>query len=536
MIDSLRHTPTFAPPPGFHPPAASATTAAPAPFGFGADFEHIQGANDIIFEMNDDANRPRGAQPDPEAGREKRSAAAGSLAAAVFLSAIKTVVGVTTGSLGILSEAAHSGLDLIAAAVTLFAVRASGKPADREHTYGHGKVENLSALFETLLLLATCLWIIYEAVQRLWFKTVDVDASAWAFAIMAVSIVVDFTRSRMLARVAKKYDSQALEADALHFSTDIYSSAVVILGLVGVFFSKRPGLEWLVKADAVAALGVAAIVVWISVQLGRKTIAVLLDEIPPELRDSLVRAVRVPGVVQVGRLRVRTSGPEAFADVTLTVEPGTGLARAHAVATAAETAARHLLPGADVVVHVEPADADGRMESEEIPALAHAVATRLGLDAHEIHVHHVLNARSLELHLEVDPALSLATAHAQATAFEMALRRELPELAEIVTHLEPRGAAAAGPVRLEDEGQVLATLHELASDSDLHCHPHNVTVHRAEEGGLVVSFHCALDPDTGITAAHDLTERVERELRERVPGIDRVVIHVEPLAEKGVNS
>ena len=115
------------------------------------------------------------------------------------------------------------------------------------------------------------LWIIYEAVQRLWFKTVDVDASAWAFAIMAVSIVVDFTRSRMLARVAKKYDSQALEADALHFSTDIYSSAVVILGLVGVFFSKRPGLEWLVKADAVAALGVAAIVVWISIQLGRKT-------------------------------------------------------------------------------------------------------------------------------------------------------------------------------------------------------------------------------------------------------------------------
>ncbi len=365
------------------------------------------------------------------------------------------------------------------------------------------------------------------------FKTVAIEASAWAFAIMAVSIVVDFTRSRILSRVAKKYDSQALEADALHFSTDIYSSAVVILGLVGVFFSKRPGLEWLVKADAVAALGVAAIVVWISVQLGRKTIAVLLDEIPPELRDGLVRAVRVPGVVQVGRLRVRRSGPETFADVTLTVEPGTGLARAHAIATAAEAAARHLLPGADVVVHVEPAGADGRMESEDIPAVAHVVAARLGLDAHEIHVHHVMDARSLELHLGVDPALSLAAAHGKATAFETALRLEIPGLAQIVTHLEPRGVAPeTGPARPEDEGQVLAVLHELAADTTLRCHPHNVTVHRADDGALAVSFHCALDPDTGITAAHDLTERVERELRERLPRIGRVVIHAEPLAEK----
>ena len=483
--------------------------------------------------MSNNAHRPQRALPDTEASREKRSAAASSVVAAVFLTAIKVVVGIATGSLGILAEAAHSGLDLVAAVVTLFAVRASGKPADREHTYGHGKIENLSALFEAILLLVTCMWIIYEAVQRLWFKTVAIEASAWAFAIMAVSIVVDVTRSRMLARVAKKYDSQALEADALHFSTDIYSSAVVILGLVGVYFSKRPGFEWLVKADAVAALGVAAIVVWISVQLGRKTIAVLLDETPPELRDGLIRAVQVPGVVRVGRLRVRRSGPETFADVTLTVEAGTGLARAHAIATAAEAAARHLLPGADVVVHVEPADADGQTESGDMTALTHGVATRLGLDVHDIHVHHVLDAHSLELHLEVDPALSLAAAHVKATAFERALREASPGLGQIVTHIEPRATAAGpGPAGPEDEGQVLAVLHELAADTTLRCHPHNVTVHRADEGELTVSFHCALDPDTGITAAHDLTERIERELRERLPNIGRVVIHAEPLAEK----
>ena len=482
--------------------------------------------------MSDQQIERRSTLHGPGAVREKRSAAASSVVAAVFLTAMKVVVGVSTGSLGILAEAAHSGLDLVAAVVTLVAVRVSGKPADSAHTYGHGKVENLSALFETLLLLATCVWIIYEAVERLLFKTVAVEASAWAFAVMAVSIAVDVTRSRLLARVAKKYDSQALEADALHFSTDIYSSAVVILGLVGVHFSRRPGLEWLVKADAVAALGVAAIVVWVSVQLGRKTIAALLDEISPELRDSLLRTVRVPGVVQVRRLRVRRSGPETFADVTLTVEAGTGLAQAHAIATAAEGAARHLLPGADVVVHVEPADGAPQGAHDDPAGLTHAVAGSLGLAAHDIHVHNVLGARSLELHLEVDPSLSLAAAHAQATAFERALREASPGLGQIVTHIEPR-AAAAGPVSAgpEDEGQVLAVLHELAADTTLHCHPHNVTVHRTGEGGLSVSFHCALDPDTGITAAHDLTERVERELRERLPSVGRVVIHAEPLVE-----
>ena len=482
--------------------------------------------------MTTEQIKPSGGPATGTAEGEKRSAAASSVLAAIFLTAIKVVVGLATGSLGVLAEAAHSGLDLVAAAVTLFAVRVSGKPADREHTYGHGKVENLSALFETVLLFATCVWIIYEAVERLWFKRVAIEASEWAFAVMAISIVVDATRSRILARVARKYGSQALEADALHFSTDIYSSAVVILGLVGVYFSRRPGMEWLVKADAVAALGVAAIVAWVSVQLGRRTIAVLLDEVPPELRDAVVRAVRVPGVVQVGRLRVRTSGPETFADVALTVEPHIALARAHEIATAAESAARHLLPGADVVVHVEPADGVPQGEHDDLTGLTHAVAGRLGLAAHDIHVHNVLGTRSLELHLEVEPSLSLAAAHAQATAFERALRDASPGIGQVVTHIEPRASTAGpGPAAPEDEGQVLAVLHELAADTTLRCHPHNVTVHRADQGGLTVSFHCALDPDTGIQAAHELTERIEGELRRRLPSVGRVVIHAEPLAD-----
>jgi len=194
-------------------------------------------------------------------------------------------VGLLTGSLGILAEALHSGLDLVAALVTFFAVRLADRPPDDTHTFGYGKVENLSALIETILLLITCVWIIYEAIQRLVFRTVEIEASIWAFAVIILSIFVDVNRSRLLHRVAKKHHSQALEADALHFSTDVWSSSVVLLGLALVWLSDRlgPGWEFLVKADAVAALGVAVIVIWVSLQLGRRTVNVLLDATPPGL-------------------------------------------------------------------------------------------------------------------------------------------------------------------------------------------------------------------------------------------------------------
>jgi cation diffusion facilitator family transporter len=229
---------------------------------------------------------------------EKSVAALNSVMAAFLLTGLKVGVGVWTGSIGILAEAAHSALDFVAALVTYVAVRLAGRPADREHPYGHGKIENLSALVETLLLLVTCGWIIYEAVERLISKRVQVDASIWAFGVLAVSIFVDVTRSRMLKRVAVKHRSQALEADALHFSTDVWSSAVVMVGLVGVKVAEIfPSLEFLSKADAVAALVVAAIVVMVSLDLGVRTVQALLDAAPPGIADKVKAAAEnVEGV------------------------------------------------------------------------------------------------------------------------------------------------------------------------------------------------------------------------------------------------
>src|SRR5580658_5147567 len=244
-----------------------------------------------------------------EMQREKKAVALNSILAAVGITALKVVVGVATGSLGILSEAAHSGLDLVAAAVTYFSVRVSDKPADADHQYGHGKVESISAFIETGLLLLTCVWIVYEAGKRLFFHSVEIEPSVWAFVVMGVSIVVDSWRSRRLQRIAKKYDRQALQADALHFSTDIWSSSVVILGLALVMLGRKYQLHWLAKADPIAALFVACIVVYVSSRLALQTVDTLLDGAPAGIRSRIIEAVfKVDGVLEIDRVRIRRSG------------------------------------------------------------------------------------------------------------------------------------------------------------------------------------------------------------------------------------
>ncbi len=471
------------------------------------------------------------------ADREKRMVALSSVLAAVFLTAMKIVVGLLTGSLGILSEAAHSGLDLVAAAVTYFAVRVSGRPPDFEHPYGHGKIENLSALFETLLLLLTCVWIFYEAIQRLFFKNVEVETSIWAFVIMAISIGIDFTRSRALARAAKKYDSQALEADALHFSTDIWSSSVVIAGLGLVWLAENLGLEWLKHADAVAAMGVAGIVVYVSVQLGKRAIDDLLDAIPPGVRESVTGAVRkVPGVEKVRQVRVRRSGPEYFADITLLVPAESSVEEAHEIATQAEKAVFEVLPSADVLVNVAPSSIPKDGSAEISPRSANGsrleiirnTSGHFSLGVHGIRIYDVMGQQSLEMHVEVRDNLLLAEAHSQVTAFENALRQSLPGLEKITTHIEPIGeASVTRQVTPADRELIMQVLQTLPEETGLVCDVHNIDVHTAGEE-LVVSFDCVMDPAMEIVDAHSVTEQVERKLRAHIPSLGRVVIHVEP--------
>jgi cation diffusion facilitator family transporter len=300
------------------------------------------------------------------AQQEKRAAALSSVIAAIGLTTFKIIVGVLTNSLGILAEAAHSGLDLAAAAMTFFAVRVSDKPADKEHPFGHGKVESISALFETLLLLATSAWIIYEASHRLAVPEAHVEVSVWSFLVMGTSIIIDVTRSRMLMAAAKKHNSQALEADALHFSTDIWSSSVVILGLIGVLLARAfPALVWLEKADAIAALVVAVIVIFVSAELGVRSIQSLLDAAPKNgEEEKIIQTVTaLKEVSDVHAVRIRPSGAGWFVDMHVTMNGDLTLAESHDVTEKIEIIVAGILPRSDVTIHVEPIEVKKEAQS-----------------------------------------------------------------------------------------------------------------------------------------------------------------------------
>ena len=468
--------------------------------------------------------------PAAQALKEKNSAAMSSVLAALLLTGLKLGAGLYTGSLGILSEAAHSGLDLVAAGVTLFAVRLSAVPADAKHPYGHGKVENLSALAETALLLLTCVWIVYEAVDRLFFNPRQVESSLWAVGVIVVSIVVDFSRSRMLMAAAKKHNSQALEADALHFSTDIWSSLVVLAGLGALALADlaAPGSTlrlWLLRADSLAALAVSGIVVWISWRLGTQAVDVLLDSGLHEATGQIERAMlALPGVTGVRRVRVRQSGPASFVDMRLLVQPGLDAAEAHQVAQQAREAVRALLRDADVVVEVKPQEegASGLLER------VRAVAGLSGLSAHDIQVRQQDEGLTLDLHAEVPGSLSLAQAHERVSDMEKSLRRELGPVLSVVTHIEPEGAH---PAPMPEHGEAAQALTQaiinIVEETDGVCDMHKLMLHRSG-ARYGASFHCRMHPETPITRAHDLTVALEASLRARLPQLVRVTIHLEP--------
>ena len=289
--------------------------------------------------IEDDENRPYISCKDQSRPtlniNEKKLVAISSVGAAIFLTGFKILVGIETNSLGILSEAAHSGLDLLAAIITLVAVTVSDRPADQDHQYGHGKVENISAFAETILLFITCGWIVYEAVKRLMSHSSHVEATIWAFVVMAVSIVIDFSRSRALARVAKKHQSQALEADALHFSSDIWSSLTVIAGLAFVALGYP-------VADPIVAILVALLVLFVSYRLGRRTIDALMDRVPVRLKDDVEAAIRlVEGVEEIRSVRLRTSGPKAFVDATVALRRTLPFEFAHRIMDNIEKSCSH---------------------------------------------------------------------------------------------------------------------------------------------------------------------------------------------------
>ncbi len=451
---------------------------------------------------------------------DKEKAALGSIAASAGLTAAKAVVGLLSGSLAILSEAAHSLIDLAATVLTYIAVRVSGKPADAEHQYGHGKVESVAALAETALLFMLAAGVAFEAAQRLLGgRGYAVEATAAAFAIIAISIVVDFFRARTLNRVAEKTSSQALEADALHFSSDMWSSVAVLVGLGGVAL----GYSW---ADAAAAIVVAVFICIAGWRLGRRTIDALTDTAPAGVSERVAAiARRVPGVVNVERVRARPAGPVLFIEVAVGVSRALPLDRVAAIKARLTRAIRDEIPEAEVTITTEPRALDDETVRERVML----IARNSGLAVHHVAVQALADRLSVSADLEVEGTLPLSAAHDTASRLEEAIREELGPDVEVETHIEPLPAVLlsgrdASAARVAEIGEALAALAAgLASLGEVH----DVRV-RETADGEIVNFHCGVDPTLSVSAVHDLVDGIEGGLRRRFPAIARVIGHAEP--------
>lgn len=470
----------------------------------------------------------RATDPAGTGASQKRSVALSSLAAAGMLTSLKIGVGIVTGSLGILSEAAHSALDFVAAAITYFSVRVADTPADRSHPFGHGKIENLSAFVQTALLALTSIWIVLEAIRRLFFHDVHVEPSAWAFGVLVISATVDALRSRALARAARKYQSPALEADALHFSTDVFSTSAVILGLLLVYAGTATNLGWLRYADPVAALIVAAISVYIGTRLGNRSVEALLDAAPEGTAERIAEIVaRIPGILRIERIRVRQSGARLFVDLRLTLESNIPLEHAQAIRETVTSRIQERYPDADVVVDTAPHSPLPWDLVERIRSIAH----RENFQIHDVTVVEAGGGTHIHLDMEVDPGLQLSDAHERATSLETLIKRELPDVHDVNVHIEP---LRRNVVLAEDAPRMQAQMERALRDvvrktpGVLDCH--SVEVHRAGDE-VVVTVHCTLQPGLSVERAHAITEDLELRFRERVNQNLRVNIHAEPAAK-----
>jgi len=467
-------------------------------------------------------------RPLPAAPRDKQTVAVGSLIAAAGLTVLKALVGVLTGSLGLLAEAAHSLLDLLAACVTYLSVGAADRPADPDHPFGHGKIENLSAFVQTALLVLTSAWITWEAIRRLFLQNVHVEPSVWAFAVLAASMAIDFARSRALMRAARRYNSQALEADALHFSIDVYSGGVVILGLLLIDVARARHVPWLSRADAVAALAVAAVSLYIGLRLGNRTVDALLDAAPPGVAERIAAAVSRISEVDPERIRVRQSGGTLFVDLRLRLPSNIPLEHAKVLERGVESEVRRLYPTADLVVDLSPQEPAAADLVERVRAVAHADNFQI----HDVTAYRLGGRINVELDLELEPALPLEAAHERATRLERAIQRAVPEVGDVNVHIEPlRRTVQAGATVRRLRGDIEAKLREIVRGTPGVLECHDVNVHRVG-GRVTLTVHCLVGPGQPVAEVHDMTERLETQLRQAFPDITDVNIHAEPASAR----
>jgi cation diffusion facilitator family transporter len=450
----------------------------------------------------------------------KEKVAFSSIAASFLLTVGKIAAGLASGSLALLSEGAHNALDTGATILTFFAVREANKPADERHPYGHTKFESLSALAETGLLAGLACYVLVAAIHRLWEGAERVDASWPVFAVLFVSIAVDTTRWLTLGAVARKTGSHALAADAMHFASDLIGTTLVLAGLAANSLGFHQG-------DALAALGVALFIGYAGYHLGSKTVETLLDAAPIGLADRLRGAIMaIPGVVAVEDLKLRANGPEVLGEVTIGVPRTLPVERLIKIERSVQAKIAEISPETHASVITSPRTLDEETITERVMM----IAARRDLGVHHVIVQRLGSRECIAFDLEIDGAMAQGEAHEIATALENEIRDEFGGEIEVESHIEPRRdhTLTGHDADAATVAQISECLRKLAVAGGVLQGVHDIRARRTEEG-LVVNFHATVDPSLSVAATHDAVDRLERALRERTPGLLRVVGHAEPV-------
>jgi cation diffusion facilitator family transporter len=461
------------------------------------------------------------------ASAEKRRVSLVSVAAACAMTALKATVGILTGSLGVLSDAAHSGLDLLGAAMTFVSVRVSDRPADWNHPYGHAKFENVSAFVETGLMAASALWFSGEAISRMFFHPVALRYSLWPFGVLVISMGVDLWRSSQLRQVARRHESAALEADALHFASDIWTSLAVIVGLAASWWGAARHVGWLRFADPAAALVVSAMILVFGWRLAWRAVGALTDQISPELHTRMLTAVRqTDGVLGIDQARVRKSGSRYFADVTLSLPRQLTFQRTEEVVGMATAAVERVLPGADVVIHTIPRST----LAESVFDKVRAVAARNNALLHDVSIEAFADGLHVEQHIEVKETMKLIDAHRFVHGLEQQIRVDVPQVRSVLTHIESEPATIEAPVVVERDRRIERMLRDAAANVPEVVDIHEVGVDRVGEH-LHVTCHCTLPDAMEMRRVHELITELEHRFKLECPEVDRLLIHPEPSSD-----
>lgn len=468
-------------------------------------------------EMQDD-HTASGIPRSKEARKEH--VALWSIAASAGINIAKLVAGLLSGSLALISEAAHALVDTAATIITYLAIRTANKPADDEHHYGHGKFESLAALAETIILFILATVVVTHAWERLKSGGGEFEPTLLAFGVLIVSIIVDVNRVLTLRKVAKDTGSQALAADAMHFASDLVGSVLVLLGLAAAWFGFKNG-------DALAAMGVAAFIAIAGWQLGRKTIDTLLDRAPEGLSDQIRQiAAAVPGVVEVSQLRLRPGGTQTFGDVSIIVSRALPLDRVSHIKNAVIAKIQAAIPNTAISVNAIPRALDDETILERVLLTAAHRRTPI----HHVMVQNVDDQLSISLDLEVDARMSLAAAHAKATKLETAIRDELGAQTEVETHIEPlrvkhlKGENAPASVASSIEVALAQAAVGISGLNGIH----DVRVRQTPDG-LVVNYHCQFSGDQDVATVHHAVDELERRMRSTMPELARIIGHAEPI-------